>query len=106
MSTPCRVALKLEDNTYAVAYINSDGYPEHMLPMLNKHFSEYLEAARLCSRNDMRGIYEPDPSHDSTRARIEGCMQIFKDGGPAELLNALPDEQYVYVYNYGEWSQH
>jgi len=106
MSTHCIVALALNDNTYATAYINSDGYPEHMMPMLNKHFSEYVEAARLCSRNDMRGIYEPNPAHDTTRVDIQGCMQVFKDGGPAEKVTELPTNGYVYVYSDGAWEEY
>ncbi len=69
MGTNSAICIPLENGECIGILASSDGYPSHMLPLLNKHYSSLEQANQLIHGGNIRVLYEnyepnPDGYHD------------------------------------------
>ena len=116
MSTPSIIACHTEDG-YLSIYCHNDGYPDHMLSMLQNNYNSFEKAKDLVSLGDASCIYErlspsENSEHSFDRPERGVCIFYHRDRGEpwsqnapviyqkTQLLNA---HYYVYVFENGKW---
>jgi hypothetical protein len=110
MSTRCLIALQLDDNNVKYIYCHHDGYPKHMLNILNNHYNTNEKIEELFSLGDLSSIdtttqtccaYHRDMNEDwnTTRPFIVPIKYYYYD-----ILDSDTDVQYLYLFNNNEWS--
>ncbi|QDT62417.1 hypothetical protein SV7mr_49650 [Stieleria bergensis] len=103
MSTRALIALQLPDNTVVATYLHFDGYPDHVMPILEGGYLDPDEALELIEGGELRSISprpaEPEYFEDSLPT---GKLQS-AEGLPrlARHLNA----EHIYYYGDDRWTQ-
>lgn len=117
MSTQCGIAIKTEKG-YDTIYVQSDGYPEYMWPMLTENYNSEELAAELVSMGDASCINKNiGPASEQSRLHSnqhnnDACVFYHRDfhdtwwdAAPAcydkaELVNY---HYYTYIWEDGSW---
>lgn len=115
MSTPSIIACHTEDG-YLAIYCHNDGYPDHMLNMLQMHYNTREKAEALVNLGDASCIYErlipsPDSGHSFDHPEKGVCIFYTRDRGEPWIQNAPAIYQkhqfkahyYAYVFEAGRW---
>ncbi len=118
MSTRSAIIIKTEDG-FAGIYCHSDGYPDHVGAVLDKHYNTPEKAAELISMGDLSSLYEkpnPDPgtphSFDEPQERV--TVAYHRDRGEKfsppitgtsvfDVAKRIYHNGYVYVFD-GKWT--
>ena len=102
MSTRAVIALQLPDYKVIATYLHFDGYPDHVMPILEGGYLDPDEALELIEGGELRSI-SPRPAEP----------EYFEDSRPTENLQS-PDElprlarylnaEHIYFYGDDGWT--
>ncbi|TWU61954.1 hypothetical protein [Crateriforma conspicua] len=101
MSTRAVVALKLPDQTVVATYLHFDGYPDHVLPILETGYLDPDEALELIEGGELRSISPrpAEPEYFATSRPTERLQSADELPGLARYLNA----GHIYYYGDKRW---
>ena len=112
MGTSANINVKVGDH-YCASYVNFDGYPEHTLTILKKHYTTQEAALQLVALGDLSGIDEranPTEGSGHSYATPEKgvCIAYGRDRGETGTgmqVSTEPQntESYAYLFENGEW---
>ena len=115
MSTHCGIAIKTEKG-YETIYVHSDGYPEHMWPILTENYNSEELAVKLIGGGDASFIaekFETDQSHSFDKPQYDTCCFYHRDRGEDwnEVATAKKKKKdifngfyYSYIWEDGCWN--
>ena len=99
MSTHCLIGYQINRNLIRYAWCCTDGYPEHMIPILRTIENEDFLVEKIIKVNEFRHLYEDcslrDPYEDTKEHYC--TVEDFISG------EVNPFSFYRYLYKYGEW---
>lgn len=99
MSTHCLIGYQINRNLIRYAWCCTDGYPEHMVPILRTIENEDFLAEKIIKVNEFRHLYENcflgDPYEDTKEHYC--TVEDFISG------EVVPFSFYRYLYRYGKW---
>ena len=89
MSTPSTITYVDENNIAHSIYCHHDGYTEHHMPILTKHYNSYEKAKELVDLGDMSVLeikVHPDPKKEHkfgypNCAQNDVCLYYHRDRG-------------------------
>jgi hypothetical protein len=102
MSTRAVIALKLPDETIVATYLHFDGYPDHVMPILEGGYLDPDEALELIEGGELRSL-SPRPAQP----------EYFATSRPTEMLRSadeLPrlarylNAEHIYYYGDERWT--
>ena len=99
MSTHCLIGYQINKNLVRYAWCCTDGYPEHMVPILKTIENEDFLAEKIIKANEFRHLYEDC----SIREPYEETKEHYCTVEDFISGKAVPFTDYVYLYKYGEW---
>lgn len=105
MSTHSLIGYELEDGTIEFVYCHCDGYPEHQLPILTKHYNTREKAIELVSKGRMFALLDDINNIDFYTQRGEE-LQIYKSDSVRHFFFYNIDlwQEYSYYIDLnGEW---
>ena len=121
MSTPSRIAVKLSDNSsYMSIYCHWDGYPEYMMPILTKNYTDEKIVKKLVGFGSASIIAEKlEPAtdeHSFDKPEKDVCVFYHRDRGERwdwnvpivhgtrEELFSKYGRDYIYIFEEGQWT--
>ena len=108
MSTRWQIAAKLADGRCGCIYVHCDGYPEHALTTLQKHYSDQQKIDRMISLGDCLSIAPEVEKCDTFHSRDEAWEEVSPSYG--DNLAAVAeahlhgDEDYRYLWDGQQWT--
>lgn len=102
MSTRAVIALQLPDETVVATYLHFDGYPDHVMPILEGGYLDPDEALELIEGGELRSI--------SLRP---AQTEYFETSRPTEVLRSADDlprlarnlnAEHIYYYGDERWT--
>ena len=119
MSTHCGIAVLTEEG-YITIYCHNDGYPEHMLPILNNNYNSEELALELVGYGDAsfisNKIRPTTPNHSFNTPERDVCIYYHRDRKEPweqveptvyshhEKKRLLNSFYYMYVYEGSYWA--
>ena len=102
MSTRAIIALRLLDDSVLATYLHFDGYPEHVMPILEGGYLDPHEALELIEGGELRSISlrpaEPEFFEKSRPTqRLQSAHELPR---LARYLNA----EHIYYYGEERWT--
>ena len=107
MATKCIIGIKRESGTVDSIICWSDGYPDHMGPVLTENYETPEKAEAMLAGGDLnfldttlaKSIYE----HRDRKADWEKCKpQTYNNVG--SFLRSSFDFDYAYIFMDGQWN--
>lgn len=99
MSTHCLIGYQINRNLIRYAWCCTDGYPEHMVPILRTIENEDFLVEKIIKVNEFRHLYEDGSLRDPYEDTKEHYCTV-EDFISGEVN---PFSFYRYLYKYGEW---
>ena len=102
MSTRAVIALKLPDESVVATYLHFDGYPDHVMPILEGGYLDPDEALELIERGELRSISPrpAEPEYFATSRPTEVLQSAAELPRLARYLNA----EHIYYYGDERWT--
>lgn len=102
MSTRAVIALKLPDETIVATYLHFDGYPDHVMPILEGGYLDPDEALELIEGGELRSISPRpgQPEYFATSRPTEVLLSADELPQLARYLNA----EHIYYYGDERWT--
>ncbi len=99
MSTTCTIAIQDDHGRFRSIYCNYDGYPEHMLKVLNEHFNKRDDASLLIKGGDVRFV-DDTGTVDYYSERGENWAKIKPRDhlDNQTLIGETRDTNYTYIF--------
>lgn len=114
MSTHCTIALRGSDGKYHSIYCHSDGYLKHTGAVLLKHYSDPDKVQSLIDLGDI-SFLAPEVAppagveHSFENRYPDVTVAYHRDRGERKCIDVsnlrhdVPDNEYIYFFEYGEW---
>jgi len=108
MSTRSLIGYEKEDGTIEFVYCHCDGYPEHQLPILTKHYNTREKAIELISKGGMSALCENINDISFYTQRGEELEIHKSDNAHNFFFNNIDlwQEYCYYIDLNGEWHYH
>ena len=108
MSTRSLIGCEKENGTIEFAYCHFDGYPEHQLPILTKHYNTREKAIELVSKGAMSALCEDINEIEFYTKRGEELEIHNCANAHAFFFNNIDlwQEYSYYIDLNGEWHYH
>ncbi|MDV6033216.1 MAG: hypothetical protein F9B45_24640 [Phycisphaera sp. RhM] len=102
MSTRAVIALKLPDETVVATYLHFDGYPDHVMPVLEGGYLDPDEALELIEGGELRSLSPrpAQPEYFATSRPTERLQSADELPRLARYLNA----EHIYYYGDERWT--
>lgn len=99
MSTHCLIGYQINKNLVRYAWCCTDGYPEHMVPILKTIENEDFLVEKIIKANEFRHLCKDCSVEAPYDDAIERYCTV------EEFVNgkAVPFSFFRYLYKYGEW---
>ncbi len=108
MSTHARIRMILPFGEKSKAiYVHWDGYPDHMLPLLNTYYNTVEKAEELLSLGDLSYLDkkvkpDADETHSFNRPAKDVTIAYHRDRGEDLCFSSTPQE-YNYIFDGETW---
>jgi len=113
MSTNSRISIKLPNQRKKSIYCHWDGYPDHQLPILRKHYNSVKKAKKLIELGDISYLapkVEPDEGQEHSfddpakdeNGHILVTIAYHRDRGEDLQYTDTP-QQYNYIFDGKKW---
>jgi hypothetical protein len=99
MSTHCLIGYQINKNLVRYAWVMTDGYPEHMVPILRTIEDEDFLVEKIIKVNEFRHLYEDC----SLRDPFEETKELYCTVEEFITGQAAPYTNFAYLYKFGEW---
>ena len=99
MSTHCLIGYQINRNLVRYAWCRTDGYPEHMIPILRTIEDEDFLVKKIINVNEFRHLYKDCSLRDPYESTEEYYCTV------EDFINckAAPYSYFRYLYKFGEW---
>ena len=107
MATRSNIGIEYSDGKIETIYCHYDGYPEHMVPLLeNYHYNDVRELLEQGDMSYLRKFIHPTTdSHDFNNPEPDICLFYARDRGEPLYENPIFDdrsealkEEFLYLY--------
>lgn len=103
MSTHCNIIVESLSGGVKGIYVHFDGYPHHMVRVLQQYYSTLQEAQELVALGDLSSCKGPKETIAYHRDRGEE-LHIETATSLKELLNSkFYPQEYCYLFRDGKW---
>ncbi|MBB3205568.1 hypothetical protein FHS27_001368 [Rhodopirellula rubra] len=102
MSTRAVIALQLPDETVVATYLHFDGYPDHVMPILESGYLDPDEALELIEGGELRSI-SPRPAEPEYFA-TNRPTEVLHSAGELPRLARYLNAEHIYLLGEGRWT--
>lgn len=111
MGTNATIAAKFKNDNHISVYLNFDGYPEHVAPILLNHYNTYEKVLRLLVLGDLSelGKFDTCPEgHTYDNPARDHCVYYGRDRGETDTEARISPKisnygQYTYYFDGQKW---